>query len=160
FDRAKSTRDQEQQRVSQLEANLDTARLGSRSDQVAAAEANVRALEAALAKAEWDFSQKHQAASQAGLVFDTLYRQGAWIAAGRPVAVLLPPANIKVRTFVPEGRVGSIHPGDAVRVFVDGVADSFAGKVSFISPQAEFTPPVIYSQESRGKLVFMVEAVF
>ena len=36
----------------------------------------------------------------------------------------------------------------------------FMGKVSFISPQAEYTPPVIYSRESRSKLVFMIEAVF
>ena len=39
-------------------------------------------------------------------------------------------------------------------------AEPFAGKVSFISPQAEYTPPVIYSRESRGKLVFMIEVVF
>jgi HlyD family secretion protein len=43
---------------------------------------------------------------------------------------------------------------------VDGVPEPFVGKVSFISPQAEYTPPVIYSQENRSKLVFMIEAVF
>ncbi len=160
FDRARSALDQDRQRAAQLEADLRTARLGSRTDQIVAAEANVRALEAALARADWDLSQKRQATTQAGLVFDTLYRQGEWVAAGRPVVVLLPPPNIKVRAFVPETRVGAIHPGDAVRVFVDGVYEPFTGKVSFISPQAEYTPPVIYSQESRGKLVFMIEAVF
>ena len=160
LDRARSARDQDRQRVSQLEADLVTAQLGSRTDQIAAAEANVRALEAALARAEWDLSQKRQNAPQAGLIFDTLYRAGEWVAAGRPAIVLLPPANIKVRAFVPEARVGTIHAGDPVRVLVDGVSEPFAGKVSFISPQAEYTPPVIYSQESRGKLVFMIEAVF
>ena len=160
LDRARSARDQDRQRASQLEADLETAQLGSRSDQIAAAEANVRALEAALAKAEWDLSQKRQDAPQSGLIFDTLYRTGEWVAAGKPVVVLLPPANIKVRAFVPEARVGTIHVGDSVRVVVDGVSEPFSGKVSFISPQAEYTPPVIYSQESRGKLVFMIEAVF
>ncbi|MEW6584097.1 MAG: efflux RND transporter periplasmic adaptor subunit [Nitrospirota bacterium] len=127
FDRARSARDQDSQR---------------------------------LAQAEWDFSQKSQTAPQAGSVFDTLYREGEWVAAGRPVVALLPPENIKVRAFVPETRIGSVHPGDNVRVFVDGVREPFVGKVSFISPQAEYTPPVIYSRESRGKLVFMIEAVF
>jgi len=47
-----------------------------------------------------------------------------------------------------------------VRVTVDGVKDPFIGKVSFISPRAEFTPPVIYSQEARSKLVFMIEVRF
>jgi HlyD family secretion protein len=160
LDRARSTRDQDSQRAAQLEADLTTAQTGSREDQIAAAEAGVRALQAALVRADWDLSQKSQAAPAAGLIFDTLYRPGEWVAAGRPVVALLPPENVKVRAFVAETRAGAIHPGDPVRVTVDGVRAALAGKVSFISPQAEYTPPVIYSRESRGKLVFMVEAVF
>ena len=146
--------------MAELEAELRTAQLGSRSDQVIAAGAEVRAREAALAKADWELSQKRQKAPKAGLVFDTLYREGEWVAAGRPVVALLPPHNIKVRTFVPETLIGRIHPGHPVRVSVDGVREPFVGTVSYISPKAEYTPPVIYSQESRTKLVFMVETVF
>ena len=160
FDRARALRDQDRQRVAQLQADSQTARLGSREDQVAAADANVHALQAGVAQADWALSQKRQGAPQDALVFDTLYQQGEWIAAGRPVVVLLPPANIKVRAFVPETRIGAIKLGTGVRVFVDGVGEPFAGKVSFISPQAEFTPPVIYSRESRGKLAFMIEIRF
>jgi len=159
-DRARSARDQDRQRVAQLEADLNTALLGSRTDQVIAAEAEVRAREAALARAEWEFAQKRQQAPKSGLVFDTLYREGEWVPAGRPVVVLLPPENIKVRAFVSERRVGAIHPGDDVQVGVDGVQRTFAGRVSYIAPRAEYTPPVIYSQESRDKLVFMIEVVF
>jgi HlyD family secretion protein len=160
LDRARSARDQDDHRVQQLEADLATAHLGSRDDQIAAAEANVRALEAALAQADWNLAQKRQDAPQTGLVYDLLYQQGEWVAAGKPVVALLPPENIKVRAFVPEGRVGSIHPGDRVSVFVDGVGEPSVGQVTYISPQAEYTPPVIYSQESRQKLVFMIEARF
>jgi HlyD family secretion protein len=127
FDRARSTRDQDRQRLTQ---------------------------------AKWSLDQKRQSAPQAGFVYDTLYRQGEWVAAGKPVVVLLPPQNIKVRTFVPETLVGTIHYGQAVRVAVDGVRDPFIGKVSYISPHTEYTPPVIYSRESREKLVFIVESVF
>src|SRR5207248_9978019 len=97
-----------------------------------------------LDQTDWSFDQKKQAASQAGLVYDTLFRQGEWVAAGKPVVVLLPPENIKVRAFVPETQVGSIHYGDTTRVSVDGVPDPFIGNVSYISPHAEYTPPVIY----------------
>ncbi|MGZ8394387.1 MAG: HlyD family secretion protein [Nitrospira sp.] len=159
-DRARSTRDQTRQRVAELEAELRTAQLGSRSDQVIAAGAEVRAREAALAKADWELSQKRQKAPKAGLVFDTLYREGEWVAAGRPVVVLLPPLNIKVRTFVPETLVGTIQPGRSVSIWVDGISEPLSGAVSYISQKAEYTPPVIYSQASRHKLVFMVEAVF
>jgi HlyD family secretion protein len=159
-DRARAARDQDRQRVAQLQADLDTALLGSRTDQVMAVEAEVHAREAALARADWEFAQKRQQAPKSGLVFDTLYREGEWVPAGRPVVVLLPPENIKVRAFVSETRVGTIRPGDNVQVAVDGVPNPFTGKVSYISPRAEYTPPVIYSQESRDKLVFMVEVVF
>jgi len=113
-----------------------------------------------LTQAEWNLEQKKQTAPQTGLIYDTLFRQGEWVAAGKPVVALLPPQNIKVRAFVPEARVGSIHYGDAVRVTVDGVSVPFIGRVSYISPRAEYTPPVIYSRESREKLVFMIESVF
>lgn len=160
LNKAQATRDQDFNRVVQLEADLQTARLGSRYDQIVALEANVRALESTLAKTEWDLSQKSQSAPRPGLVFDTLYYEGEWVAAGKPVIALLPPENIKVRAFVPEGRIRAIRPGDEARVFVDGIAEPTVGQVSFISPRAEFTPPVIYSRESRGKLVFLVEVRF
>ena len=70
------------------------------------------------------------------------------------------PTRDTVRAFVPETRVGSIHYGDEVQASVDGVKDPFVGRVSYISPRAEYTPPVIYSRESRAKLVFMVESIF
>jgi HlyD family secretion protein len=160
LDRARSTRDQDRKHVAQLEADLETARLGSRIDQIRAAEAAVQAQEAALAKAQWDLSQKRQTAPQAGVVFDTLYFQGEWVGAGRPVIVLLPPPNVKVRAFVPETEVGKIQYGDRLRVYVDGRHGPLIGKVSFISPTVEYTPPVIYSRESRSKLVIMIELSF
>lgn len=160
LDRARSTDDQNTQRIAQLEADIKTARLGARIDQVTAAESDVHAREAALAKAEWDLSQKRQKAPQDAQVFDTLYQQGEWVAAGKPVVSLLPPANMKVRAFVPETKIGNIRAGDEASVIVDGIAEPFVGKVSFVSPQAEYTPPVIYSNESRSKLVFMIELRF
>jgi len=120
----------------------------------------VRAMEALLSKAEWELSQKRQSSPQAGLVFDTLYREGEWVGAGRPVVALLPPGNIKVRAFVPQTRLAKIQPGDEVQVFLDGLREPFAGRISFISPRTEYTPPVIFSKESRNKLVFMIEIVF
>ena len=160
LDLARSTNDQNRHRISQLEADITTAQLGSRVDQISAAEAAMRAQEAALARAQWELSQKQRFAPRDALVFDTLYREGEWVAAGRPVVALLPPQNIKVRAFVPETRIGTIHTGDSVRIIVDGIREPFAGKVSYISPKVEYTPPVIYSTEARSKLVFMIEAVF
>jgi len=157
---ARSARDQNRERTAQLQADLTTAQLPARPDQVAAAEANVYATEAALAQAEWNLAQKRQTAPQAGVVIDLLYWPGEVVAANRPVVVLLPPANVKVRAFVSQTRLGGIHVGQTVRATADGAPAPYVGHVTFISPQAEYTPPVIYSRESRAKLVFMIEARF
>jgi HlyD family secretion protein len=159
-DRARSTHEQDVQHVSQLESDLVTARLGAREDRVAAEAANLQVLQASQVRAAWDQEQMRQSAPFAALVFDTIYREGEWVDAGRPVLALLPPRNVKVRAFVPEPRIGAVRLGDRAEVSVDGVAETFAGTVSFVSPQAEYTPPVIYSRETRDKLVFLIEVRF
>ena len=92
------------------------------------------------------------------LVQDTYYSEGEWVAAGNPVVSLLPPGNIKLRFFVPETEVGALKIGQAVRATCDGCAAPIAATITYISRQAEFTPPVIYSREQRAKLVFLIEA--
>ena len=77
---------------------------------------------------------------------------------GRPIVSLLPPDNVRVRFFVPQAMLPTVHIGDRVAVRCDGCASDLVARVSFISAQAEFTPPVIYSQEERARLVFRVEA--
>lgn len=160
LDLARSSRDQQLQLVARLEADLQTAGLGARSDQIAGARANVRALEAALARAEWELSQKSRKAPEAATVYDTIYRSGEWVPAGKPVVSLLPSGNIKARFYLPEKSLAAIRIGDPVTVTADGIKEGLIGKVSFISPRAEYTPPVIYSRESRAKLVYLVEAAF
>jgi HlyD family secretion protein len=160
LDHARSAMEADVQAVARMQADLETARMGSRTDQITAAQQEVAARQAELAQAQWNLSQKRQAAGESAAVFDTLYRTGEWVAAGKPVVVLLPPRDVKVRAFVPESRLGGIHVGQAVKVSIDGAASVLGGTVSFVSPQAEYTPPVIYSQENRSKLVFLVEITF
>jgi HlyD family secretion protein len=63
-----------------------------------------------------------------------------------------------VRFFVPETVVGSLSPGRKVNVRCDGCAADVPATITWISNAAEYTPPVIYSNENRAKLVFMIEA--
>jgi len=122
--------------------------------------AQVESLQASLNKAKWSFDQKEQFALTNGYVQDTLYRQGEFVAAGNPVVVLLPPANIKVRFFVPETILPQIKIGEAVSVSFDGAAKNYSATVNYISTQNEFTPPVLYNRENRAKLIYMIEAGF
>jgi HlyD family secretion protein len=160
LEQARSKRMQNKLQVAQLEAELETARLGVRSDLILSAEAALRAAQAVLEKLDWDVQQKTIKAPQAGLVNDTLYHIGEWVIGGKPIISLLPPANIKVRTYIAEPRIAALQLGDAMQVRIDGIAEPLVGRLNFISAQAEYTPPVIYNRDNRAKLVFMVEIVF
>lgn len=157
FDETRSAVDRDRARVAEVGAQLRQAQLPlGRDAERKAGEAEVQAAQAALAQAAWRLEQKSVAAPVAGLVHDTYFVEGEWVPAGRPVAALLPPGNIKVRFYVPQSALGSLPR--TVEVRCDGCPAPLSATVSFVSPQAEYTPPVLYSKESRAKLVFLVEA--
>ena len=79
-------------------------------------------------------------------------------AAGSPVVRMLPPQNVKVRFFVPRPSPAASSPAAASSVRCDGCDADVPATVSYVSTEPEYTPPVIYSNETRAKLVFMVEA--
>jgi HlyD family secretion protein len=157
-DDARAQHDADLARVRALEGKLAVAELPSRDDQVHAQEAAVGAARAALEQARWSLDQKTVASPRAGAVVDTLYRQGEWVSAGNPIVRLLPPENVKVRFFVPETIVGGLTIGRSASVGCDGCGADIAVTITYVASEAEYTPPVIYSNETRAKLVFMVEA--
>ncbi len=158
-DEARSTYERDMARLAQAQAQarLYGQSIG-RNEEVAVAQAQVEAARAALDQTRWRVEQKAQEAPQAGLVYDTFFVQGEWVPAGRPVVSLLPPANIKVRFFVPETAVGAIKVGQRITVSCDGCGAPIPATVSYVSAQPEYTPPVIYSRQERAKLVFLLEA--
>ncbi|MCL7487134.1 MAG: HlyD family efflux transporter periplasmic adaptor subunit [Desulfobulbaceae bacterium] len=158
LDRAKTEMERSAAEVAQLDAELETARLGARPDLIAAARTDVDAARQRLVQAQWRMDEKKLAAPQQALVFDTFYVEGEFVPAAYPVVSILPPGNITVRFFVPEPVVGTLKTGQKISINFDGAKKPYQAAVSYISPRAEYTPPVIYSRESRTHLVFMIEA--
>jgi HlyD family secretion protein len=158
FDRARLGHEANQKAVAELEAQFATGQLGARADAEAAAEAEVAAAQAAADRAAWSVAQKTLTAPRAALVYDTLYLEGEFVPAALPVVTLLPPENIKVRFFVPEADYAALKAGEPVRVTLTGRAEPLIARIAYLSPQPEYTPPVLYNRENRAKLVFMVEA--
>jgi HlyD family secretion protein len=148
-----------QAKVTGLQAALVQARgpMG-REGEIEAQYAAVAASRAALGMAEWRLAQRRVVAPAGGRVADVLARPGETMAAGTPVVSLLPPENIFVRFFVPEAVLSTLHQGDPVGLACDACAAGLTATISFISPKAEYTPPLIYSESSKEKLVFMIEA--
>lgn len=150
-------RDRARLEQAQAQATLASQSLGRESER-SAAQANVQAARESLAQQQWALEQKAPHAPVAGVVADTFYEPGEWVPAGRPVVSLLPPANIKLRFYVPEPDLGRLRVGQPLQVRCDGCDGPIPATVSYVSVQPEYTPPVIYSRDERAKLVFMVEA--
>ena len=157
-DEARAARDRDRGRVAEMQADLATMRSGARPDEIRAAEAEAGAAREALAQADWRLRQKSVVSTVSGTVTDTLFVRGEWVPAGAPVVAVLPPSNVKVRFFVPETRLGALKVGQKVALACDGCGAELAAAITYIAPQAEFTPPVIYSKDNRAKLVYLVEA--
>ncbi|MGD0562556.1 MAG: HlyD family efflux transporter periplasmic adaptor subunit [Roseiarcus sp.] len=141
------------------EAALEQAKapLG-RPGEIIAQTSAVNAAEAALAMARWRLAQRSVVSPVTGVVADVLARAGETLDAGAPVVSLLPPENIFIRFFVPEPSLAHVHVGDAVALLCDSCPAEMTGTVSYIAPQAEYTPPFIYSETTRSKFVFLAEA--
>jgi HlyD family secretion protein len=158
LDRARALYNRGQARILELKAQLKVAKLPGRDMEIKAAEKAVEAADNLLQQAQWRVDQKFIKSPVSGFIFDTLYVLGEWVPAGSPIAVILPPQNIKVRFFVPQESLGSLKIGQTVTIQVDGLDKGVPGTLSYISPSAEYTPPVIYSREWRTKLLYMLEA--
>ena len=158
LDDTRAAHDADVARVRSLESEVQVGELPSRTDQIRAQTAQVAAARAALEQAQWKLDQKTVTSTREGAVVDTLYREGEYVKEGSPIVRMLPPTNVKVRFFVPQAHLGEIAVGRAASVRCDGCAAAVPVTVSFIASEAEYTPPIIYSNETRAKLVFMVEA--
>ncbi|MDQ2994592.1 MAG: HlyD family efflux transporter periplasmic adaptor subunit [Pseudomonadota bacterium] len=147
-----------QNQLRELQANLNTAKLPARDNEVKAAAAKFTATKADLAMAEWRLHQKSVTAPRDGFIFDTYYRVGERIPDNKAVLSILVSSDIKAIFFVPEPMLANLKIAQPIRLSCDSCTTSYAGKIQFISPIAEYTPPVIYSNSSRSKLVYRVEA--
>lgn len=147
------------QRLNESLQNIKVAMLGAREDEIQAARHAVEMASEDLVQAKKDYADAHRISPKSGVVDDVYFRVGEQVAPSVPILSILPPENRKVRFFVPQATLPQIKIGQKVYVNVDGKEEKMPASIVYISPNTEYTPPVIYSVESRQKLVFLVEAL-
>lgn len=145
-------------KVAEAEANLRVAELPARPDEIKAAEARLKQAHTALQQARWRLSQRTLRAPRPGRVDDIIRNPGEIGGPSAPVLSILPDGATKLRVFVPEGQVSAIRVGGTLKVSCDGCPPGLTASITYVSHDPEFTPPVIYSLETRQKLVYLVEA--
>lgn len=146
-------------KLEDLNAQLKLAQQGQREYQIKAQQKLVDYAQSDVERAQWSLDQKNMSAKVNGLVFDTYYWPGEWVAAGQPVLSIQAPENIRVIFFVSETQLGKIQVGDNIEFQCDSCKNPTMAKISYISNEAEYNPPVIYSEEMREKLVYEVKAI-
>lgn len=148
-----------QAQVNALQASLANARLGARPEQQAAAETRIDIANKGRDAAQWQKNDRLVHSKRSGRVEQLFYRSGEFVRQGASVIALLPKANIKIRFYIPEAHLSDFQPGQTITFTRDGSPDPIPAKITFIATSAEYTPPVIFSNDVREKLVFMAEAI-
>ncbi len=160
LDSVRAARDSAQANLAQMRAQIRSSELtAGRQGQIAAAQANVTGAEAQLKTQRKLRSEIAPLSPAKGVVEQTFYNPGEWVPANSPVVSVLPDDRSKLRFYVPQDKVAGLKTGTSIRFTCDGCGAERQARISFIAPRSEFTPPVIYSERARAKLVFMVEAL-
>jgi len=160
LDAARAARDGARAGLSQAQAQIRSAELtAGRSGQIAAAQAGVAGAEAALRAQRKTRSDIAPTSPTRGVIEQTYYNPGEWVPANSPVVAIIPDDRRKIRFYVPQDRLAGIRTGATIRFSCDGCGGDREARISYVAPRSEYTPPVIYSERARAKLVFMVEAL-
>jgi len=159
LDNAQMALSRDQAALAEAKRQVDAALLTGRSQEIDAAEAALRQARAQITQLDIRISrQRDNIAPAAGVVQDVFFRKGESVNPGQPVLSLLPPGNRKARFYVPQARLAGVKLGGRVRVLCDGCAKDLFARIFYVSGREEYTPPVIFSDQEREKLVFKVEA--
>lgn len=145
----------------QLKAAQDRLNLllaGPRPHLVEAARAQVAQAQAALALALSRLRETVITSPIRGVVLRKNLEVGETANPGVSILTLVDPRDLWLRAYVPEAEIGRIKVGQPARIKIDAFRDrAFAGKITEIASEAEFTPKNVQTQKERVNLVFRVK---
>ena len=154
-------------RVRESDAQLASAReqlalvtRGSRIEDIQTQEANLAASKANLVKTHTALEDATLVAPSGGVVSVRAREVGSIVQAGQTIYTVALNDPVWIRAYVPQPRLGRIKPGMTVKIEIDSVRGrQFDGTVGFISPEAEFTPKSVQTEQVRDDLVYRLRIV-
>ncbi|MGE5754013.1 MAG: efflux RND transporter periplasmic adaptor subunit [Deltaproteobacteria bacterium] len=158
FDRAKAAYDVAEERHKEARENLLLVEEGPRREQIEQARARVRQAREALELARTRLSYATVVSPLSGVVLSKNVEPGDFVAAGTPVVTIGDLADVWLRAYIEETDLGRVKTGQPVDVTTDSnPGKTYAGRIAFISPQAEFTPKSVQTRKERVKLVYRIK---
>lgn len=143
--------------VAAAEQNLARLVAGSRKEEIRVAETQVEVLQARLALAEKAVRDCTLVSPVDGTVTTRSREEGDLVAAGSTLLTLSRLDDVWLAIYLPETRLAQVKLGQTVRVKIDGSDKRYDGRITFISPAAEFTPKDVQTPDQRAKLVYRVK---
>lgn len=160
LDQATANRAMAAARADSANQALKLLQEGSRVEDIAAAEAQLKAAQSSLVSARISLGDTELRAPNDGVILSRVREPGAIVSPADTVYVLSLTQPVWVRSYVAEGDLGRLHPGMKVEVTSDTQADRpYEGTIGFISPVAEFTPKSVETPELRTDLVYRLRIV-
>jgi HlyD family secretion protein len=139
-------------------ANLELLEAGPRPYQVEAARAQVTQAKGTLDFAQSRLREATISAPINGVVLRKNMEVGETANSGVSILTLVDPTDLWLRAYVSETDIGRIKVGMAARITIDAYRDrQFAGKITEIASQAEFTPKNVQTKKERVNLVFRIK---
>jgi HlyD family secretion protein len=146
-----------QEHVRSAREALARLEAGTRPEEIQAARARVEAADAQIAVLEKSHRDANVVSPISGIVTQKLVDAGEIVARGTPLVVITDLDHAWANLFVPEPMIPRVALGQAATIFTDAGGQRLEGKVTFISPRAEFTPRNVQTAEERSKLVYRIK---
>jgi HlyD family secretion protein len=151
--------------VSQREAEMDTAQMLTRRAELVGARAeatrgvsNIAAARATADRLRSDIADAVLVAPIRGRVEKRLAEPGETLPAGGRVLSTADLGDVYMYVFLPETSAGKVALGSEARIVLDAAPDyPIRAFISFVSPQAQFTPKTVETAEERHNLTFRVK---
>ncbi|HVO66940.1 MAG TPA: efflux RND transporter periplasmic adaptor subunit [Syntrophales bacterium] len=156
YDTAKSRLDDAEAALRQAKSSLK--KIDATQEEYKAAVSQTRQAKAALEQADIQLNYTRLLAPYNGVITSRNVEPGEVVTASREVLTLTDLSTVDLKIFVDETEIAKVKPGQDIDVKVDTFPNKvYKGKVTFISPEGEFTPKIIQTKKERVKLVYLVK---
>jgi HlyD family secretion protein len=144
-------------RVRAARETLARLQAGARPQEIDAARARVAATDAQIAALEENLRDAQVTSPVDGIVTSKLVDGGEIVGARTPIITITDLDHAWANLFVPEPLIPRIKLGQNAAIHTDAGGEAIVGKVTFISPKAEFTPRNVQTPDERSKLVYRIK---
>lgn len=146
-----------EERVRAARETVARLKQGARPEEIEAARTRVAVTDAQIAMFEKALADAQIIAPVSGVVTQKLVDAGEIVMRGTPLVIVTDLDNAWANLFVPEPMVPRVKLGQSAKVMTDAGGEGLSGKVTYVSPKAEFTPRNVQTAEERSKLVYRIK---